>query len=69
MVRRFQFSLRALFLAALIAAIYSFVASKVRDDRSPTMTSSDRRFLAHEQERLRREHLKHIEHNEKRENR
>src|SRR6185437_7364704 len=51
--------LRGLFLAALIAAIYSFIAFKVRDDRSRMMTPRDRRFLAHEQERLRRQHVEH----------
>lgn len=55
MSRRFQFSLKALFLLMAVAAIYLFIAFKIREDRSPGVTPSDLRFLARERARIERE--------------
>lgn len=55
MRRRFQFSLRALFLLVIVVAIYAFIASLLRDDHSGVMTESDRMYLEREREAARRE--------------
>lgn len=66
MPRRFQFNMRALLLLVVVAAIYTFIASLLRDDRSGAMTESDRIYLEREKESARRESLERLKKQENR---